>query len=1117
MALQCVLGAGRTGKTDYIYEQMIKESMENRDENFFFLVPDQSTLNAQRELITRHPNHGTMNIDVVGFYRLSYRVFEELSYIPKELLNDEGKSMVIRKVMGECRKELLVFGSGMEKQGFIDEMKSFFAETYQYDVSLEKLKEAVESFENRDSLTLKMKDIVLVLEKFEEYMKDRYLVSEQLLDVLAQKITESEKLKGATIYIDGFTGFTPIQNKVLKKLLPYAKKIVAAFTIDEKRAGGPYRDYELFAMPKKEISQLKEMAVRQGVPILPDVILHPNTAGSEELRHLEQNLFRYPFHVYRGETKDIKVCCLKNPKEESRYILGRIEHLVRKEGYRYKDLVVLTGDIETYQPELEKCFEDSGIPYFIDGNRALRNNPCVETILSALKMIQMDFSYDMVFRYLKSGFSALEPEETDLLENFVIASGIRGYARWNRPFKSRAFTKEEMKQINQSRETFMREIGPFKEGIKKRGITVLERLTHLHGFFLTLDIQGQMERKKEEFEAAGALAMAKTYDQIYGEVLNIMDQMAEILGEEALSFDEFCAVLETGLSEMTVGVIPPGLDQVIVGDIERTRVEGVKVLFFAGINEGVVPKPSKGGGLVTDSQREELLKAGISLAPGAANQAYMEQYYLYLAMAKPNEKLYLTYASMNSSGESKAPSYLIGRIEKLFPGLKRDRDLEETAVYSVSEAKERFVEKLQELGEEKPDQEMAALYEVLNELKLASLYLDAYFYNNEEKNLDRHLTTLLYGKELENSVTRVEKFSGCAFAHFLQYGLRLRERLVHEILPMDMGQVFHRTLQFVGQEGSWDWEDDRERDQFVDSMVERALDEDPDKKEIFESSSRNQYTKERIRRMAKRAVWAVEQQLKRGEFTPYEYELGFSAEDGLSCANLSLKDGTKMKFTGVIDRVDCYEDEENLYLKIIDYKSGNMQFDFTKILNGLQVQLVVYMNAILELEGKKHPEKRMVPAGMFYFHVDDPVIAPKTDGEPEMEVLKNLQLRGVVNEDFGLVEHLEQEDEYGIVTLPVTRTKTGYKKGSALLSTNEFKNLGRKVEEKMKQLGEAMMDGDISISPYEYQSMPCDYCAFKSICAYEPKLMKSRKLEKIGLAEAKELLAEGKGEDDALD
>lgn len=180
--------------------------------------------------------------------------------------------------------------------------------------------------------------------------------------------------------------------------------------------------------------------------------------------------------------------------------------------------------------------------------------------------------------------------------------------------------------------------------------------------------------------------------------------------------------------------------------------------------------------------------------------------------------------------------------------------------------------------------------------------------------------------------------------------------------------------------------------------------------------------------MAKRAVWAVEQQIKRGEFTPYEYELGFSADDGLSCANLSLKDGTKMKFTGVIDRVDCYEDEENLYLKIIDYKSGNMQFDFTKILNGLQVQLVVYMNAILELEGKKYPEKRMVPAGMFYFHVDDPVIAPKTDGEPEIEVLKNLQLRGVVNEDFGLVEHLEQEDEYGIVTLPVTRTKRDTKK-----------------------------------------------------------------------------------------
>lgn len=1117
MALQCILGAGRTGKTSYIYEQMIKESLEKRNENFFFLVPDQSTLNAQRELITRHPHHGTMNIDVVGFYRLSYRVFEELSYIPKELLKDEGKSMVIRKVMGECRKDLLVFGSSMEKQGFIDEMKSFFAETYQYDVSLEKLKQALETFENKDSLKFKMKDIVLVLEKFEEYMKDRYLVSEQLLDVLAAKITESRKLKDATIYIDGFTGFTPIQNKVLKKLLPYAKKVVAAFTIDEYRARGPYREYELFALPKKEIYNLKQMAGEQGVKVLPDVVLSPKVMGSKELRHLEQNLFRYPFHVYGKETKDVRVCRARNPKEESRYILSCIEHLVRKEGYRFKDMVVLTGDMETYQPELEKCFSDSGIPYFIDGNRALRNNPCVETILSALKMIQMDFSYDMVFRYLKSGFSSLLPEETDLLENFVAAAGIRGFARWNRPFKSRAFTRDEMRQINRSREEFMKETGPLKEGIKKRGITVLERLTCLHGFFLTLDIQGQMETKKEEFESAGALALAKTYEQIYGEVLNIMDQMAAILGEEKLSFDEFCSVLETGLSEMTVGVIPPGLDQVIVGDMERTRVEGVKVLFFAGMNEGVVPKPSSAGGLVTDSQREELIKAGISLAPGAANQAYMEQYYLYLAMARPEDKLYLTYASMDSSGESKAPSYILGRIEKIFPGLKKVQDLGEDQIYSVSEAKERFIEHLQNVEDEEPGQEMGALYEVLKELDLASGYLDAYFYTNEEQNLDRHLTALLYGKELENSVTRVEKFSGCAFAHFLQYGLKLRERLVHEILPMDMGQIFHRTLQFVGQEGSWDWKSDGERDEFVDSMVERALEEDPDKKEIFESSSRNRYTKERIKRMAKRAVWAVEQQIKRGEFTPYEYELGFSADDGLSCANLSLKDGTKMKFTGVIDRVDCYEDEENLYLKIIDYKSGNMQFDFTKILNGLQVQLVVYMNAILELEGKKHPGKRMIPAGMFYFHVDDPVIAPKTDGEPEMEVLKNLQLRGVVNEEFGLVEHLEQEDEYGIVTLPVTRTKTGYKKGSALLTTAEFKNLGQKVEEKMKQLGEAMMDGDISIRPYEYQTMPCDYCAFKSICAYEAKLTKPRKLSKIGLEEAKQILSEGKGADDALD
>ena len=422
MALQFILGSSRSGKTDFIYDQMIKDSMEHEDEEFFFIVPDQSTLNAQKQLVTRHPRHGTFNIDVVGFFRLTYRVFEELSYIPKDLLEDEGKSMVIRKIMEQHKEELKVFASSMKKQGFIDELKSFFAEVYQYDVSMEDLKKITDGMKE-EGLRSKMEDILLVMENFEDYIKERYLISEQLLDVLAQKVERSEKLKNATFYLDGFTGFTPIQRKVLEKLLKIGKNVYVGLTLDGRYVRSQYREYELFAMSKKEKYELIKLAQDARTPVMPDIICWPDERDSKELRHLEQNIERYPYEIYKDEPEDIKIRCFMNPRQESRTVANEIERFVREEGYRYKDIVVLTADLDSYQNELEKSFDDLHIPYFVDVNRKLLNNPCIETLLSVLKMIQKDFSYDMVFRYLKSGFSNFTMEEADFLENYVLACG----------------------------------------------------------------------------------------------------------------------------------------------------------------------------------------------------------------------------------------------------------------------------------------------------------------------------------------------------------------------------------------------------------------------------------------------------------------------------------------------------------------------------------------------------------------------------------------------------------------------------------------------------------------------------------------------------------------------
>lgn len=1113
MSLQFILGPARSGKTSYIFEKMIQDSMRNQDQEFFLIVPDQSTLNAQRELVKRHPKHGTFHIDVVGFFRLAYRVFEELSYVPQDLLEDEGKSMVIRKVMEQNKKELKVFGSSMKKQGFIDELKSFFAEIYQYDVSGDQLQQVTDQM-NQEGLRAKMEDILRIMKGFEDYIGDRYLISEQLLDVLAEKMEASSKLKNGVFYLDGFTGFTPIQRKVIERLLRIGDKVYVSLTLDGRVIGTPYRDYELFAMSKREKKELISLAQSAGTEVLADVVCRPDERDSKELRFLEQNIERYPYEQYPLKPQDLNICCYTNPREESRMTASRIETLVRTGRYCYEDIVVLTADMESYQNELEKSFEDLHIPYFVDANRKLLNHPCIETILSALKMIQKDFSYDMVFRYLKSGFSCLSMAEADFLENYVIALGIRGFSRWNRPFTSKVFSEEDTAYAETLRQRFMEEVKPLKTGLKRRNSTVLKKVMCLYEFLEHIDVYGKMKVQQEVFEEQGDLLQAKTYSKVYDQVLDLLEEMAEILGDEKLSYDDFFSVLESGLEEMAMGVIPPSLDQVVIGDMKRTRTEGVKILFFLGVNEGIIPAANEGGGVMNDRQREMLSDYGVNLAPGLRQSAYMEQFYLYLAVSKPSEQLYLSYSRMSAAGEPRRPSYFVERIQRIFPNLIIQAEQEPVKTgYTVEEALEQMIGCLQsDWQDNEKFQWMQSLYFALEDFKPVSDYVDARFYKNEVQSLSENLIQKLYGDTLSGSVTRMEQFAGCAFAHFMQYGLKLRERLMYEILPTDMGQVFHKTMELVGKRTDWKFADDESRDAFVSEMVEDAVSEI--QKDILLSSSRNEYLLERMKRIAKRAVWAMEEHIRRGDFTPEEYEIAFSEKNQLDSMTFALNNGKKMIFSGIVDRMDSMEDEENKYIKIIDYKSGNMKFDFAKIFHGLQMQLMIYMNAMMELYEKKEG-KRVYPAGMFYFHLDDPLVEGRDLEEVKQNLLKDMKMSGVVNEDFDLIRQMEHAGPEGYLTLPVRATKNGFDKRSSVLNTNQLLSLGKFVEQKMTDLGNSLMRGDVSIEPYEYNgTMPCDYCKFRNVCAYENGVDPVKKIKKVSLEEGKHALDEGTTESD---
>jgi ATP-dependent helicase/nuclease subunit B len=741
-------------------------------------------------------------------------------------------------------------------------------------------------------------------------------------------------------------------------------------------------------------------------------------------------------------------------------------------------------------------------------------------IRGAFQIVEENFSYESVFRYLKSGMSGLTNEQIDRLENYAIAKGIRSKKRWMSEFivLMGGQTESDLRELNESREQFLDEILEFYESCKEKNQTVRGYMTALYQFLRTMNVEEQMEQMRQAFEEQQDYVMEKTYRQIYPYVIQLMDKMVNILGDDVLKPDEVTKILETGLEEMQIGVIPPGIDQVVVGDLTRTRLNEIKVLFFAGLNDGLIPKAAGNGGILNDYEREALEAKGLHLAETMIQSAYTEQFYLYLAVAKPTQHLYLSYATVADDGSSMRPSYFIQRIQKVLPKLAIT-PMQEQGYFTKEYSMNAFVSGLRKAAEGQDGEDWKQIGIILSEKESIAPYFDAACYENKEKNLSKEAARLLYGEMLQNSVSRLEQFEACAYAHFLRYGMHLMPRNEFKIQPMDLGNVFHRSLELISKKIQTvyeDWKDINESEQEIlsNEAVEKAISEWNE--ELLEDSHRNKYIVTMIKRMTKRTVWALVKQLEHSDFKPYAFEIAFSAYENLDSANLSLDDGVKMHLRGKIDRVDRFEDEDGIYLKVIDYKSGYAKFDLSNFYYGLQMQLVLYMNAVLEIERKKADEKPVIPAGMFYYSLKDPLVDFDPEHDPENQILRKLQMDGYVNSDYKIIEHMENDLSSKCISIPVTRTKSGYGAYSKIMNTACFENVQQYAMDKLRESGNEMMDGKISIYPYQKKKeTACDFCDYREVCRFDGRIDEYHVLKEM---KAKELLEMWKGdEEDGVD
>lgn len=1118
MSLQLVLGGSGRGKTHYIYNMLLDEAFKNLGQEYILIVPEQFTMQTQKELVQLSPCKGIMNIDVQSFVRLAFRIFTELGAGNEPVLDDMGKTMILKKVLINKQDELVYFGRNIHKRGYVAEIKSFLSELVQYGIDSETLDKMIDSADKKTVLKKKLEDMSVAYKAFLDYINNNYITSEEVLTVLSEIVCKSEIIRESIICLDGFTGFTPLQYKLLAELLKLAKKVYVTVAVDRREPitsrGAKHR---LFYMSRKTICNLVDIAYNNNIEVCDNIwtekgIKESRFISSPSLSALERNLFRYPLTKYNN-SEDISVHLLKQPENEVSYVIQEIRRLIRQGDCRYRDIAIIAGDLQVYGIIIDNEMKKAGLPCFIDQKKSVLTNPFVETIDALLDILIRDFNYKDVMRYLKGSFAGITKEQADITDNFILASGIRGHKKWDMDWESgyiyRKRTDESKKYANEVLMSVREKVADLLMPLYNKLATGKHSVRYFAEVLCQfIDEQGyykEIMEKAAVFTEKGELSLAKEYEQIYEIVLSVFERLEELLGDEEMKLAEFKELLDTGFLEARIGLIPPSTDQIVAGDMSRTRISNIKYLFFIGVNDVNIPKGSTGGGIISDSERSFLSDEEFEIAPSSRELAYQEQFYLYLNMTKPSKHLYITYCETGNDGKAQNPSYIIERFIKMFPGLKvQTEEVREDAEHILSnDLGIKYLIK----GLRNADYSSSKWQELYKFYCGSTGYntmleklIHASFYREIKSKISEKAAKALYHDVFRGSTSQLERYAACAFSYFAQYGLRLEERAEHKVEFFDIGNIVHEALQLytdklLKAKKQW-WElSEKEQHTQADECLNEAVGRY--KNSLMYETERDTYMVTRLRKLLIRTIWAVTEQMKLGKFETVESEFVFDVPcDGDRESNAE----DLIHLIGRIDRIDKYEDEKYSYVKIVDYKTGKKDMSLSDLYYGLQMQLVIYLKASMEASDNT---KLVIPAGVLYYNISDPLLEGKPDeSKIEEEMLKSLMMRGIVNEDDPVLPSLDSNfiTESGKLPVKVSSAVAPFatdkdgnlKEQSQAITTKDFDNIIAFTQKNVAKMSNEIITGRTEVSPYRKSDVTgktaCDYCIYHDICRFDVRI-----------------------------
>lgn len=1149
MSLRFIIGRAGSGKSRCCLDE-IREKLKSEITGapLIYLVPEQMSFQAEYDLASTPGLNGMIRAQVLSFRRLAWKVLQETGGMSRTHIDGTGIKMALRKIIDRHQNDFKIFARAASQSGFTDQLETIYTEFKRYGVTPDLLLEQVHRFSAKEEdqgtafLADKLMDLQIIFRELESFMADRYMDSEDYLPLLASKIPYSAYLQRAEVWIDGFNGFTPQEFAVVAALLRKDCRVSVSLTLDRLPENHAVDKLDLFYPTAKTALQLMEVAELHGVEQEASLFLPgegtcaPRFKDVPSLAHLESEFSNRPPRAFLGKTEGITLSSATSKRAEVDSVARKMLELVRDYGYRWRDMAILLRNPEDYKDLLTTVFSDYEIPYFLDQKRSMLHHPLPELIRSSLEALRFNWPYDAIFRVLKTDL-LLQPEsgkegereirsKVDILENYVLAYGIEGY-RWTNPapwhyrkYKGLPDGEEailgELSEIEKRKEEIINTLrgqvtAPllFLKRNLEKAKTAEEMCRGLYLFLEQIRVPERLEQWSVKARESGKPEKAREHGQAWQAIINMLDQMVEVMGEESLELNEFIQIIDSGLESLRFSLVPPALDQVLIGSMDRSRPPGLRCTFILGINDGVLPSRPKEDGLLAESERDFLVQVGLELAPGSRQRLLEEEFLIYSAFTSPSEQLHLSYPLADEEGKALLPSILIKRIHSIFPGLKEQwmamepSDVgEEEQLDFVTVPGPSATYLATALQQWRKGYPLASLWwDVYNKLhELApvrlSLVLHGLYYQNQEPPLTKETNRSLYGRKLLASVSRLERYKSCPFSQFLSHGLRLQEREIYRLDTPDIGQLFHGALRLFGEhirEQGLGWgslsseECQKIASEKVDLLVPRL------QREILLSSNRYKYLSRKLKNVVGRAVTVISEHGRRSEFVPLALEMAFGPGETIPPLRFSLPNGCEMELIGRIDRVDGAKGDNGLYLRIIDYKSSAKDLNLTDVYYGLSLQMLTYLDVLVTFAEQFLGEKAL-PAGVLYFHVHNPLLqkqVPPSLEEIQKLLFKSFKMKGLILADPEVVRLMDMSLDTGNSDMiPVAINKDGaFAKAASVATEEQFAALQSYLRNIVFDAALHITEGDVSISPYRLnKKVPCSYCPYKGVCQFDPLL-----------------------------